>query len=199
MYPTARAGQQPTTYPTPTPGQQPTMYATPMPGQRQTQEAPIQYPVPVVPNYTTQTPAYIPLPSAWREKIAYNTAADGRKRSAVGITLGIILFLLGGLLFAFGLACVAIPTENNAIVGVAFFIGLLLTLLALVYTLVLHRRPLLRGWMRVILFFVLFILTIIALFVVFSGAHGDTTNPQYIGLGVICALYGIGLGIIALI
>ena len=167
--------------------------------QQQIYEPPVQYPVPA-PIYTTPTPSfYVPMPSAWREKITYNTVGV-RKRSAAGIFLGVILYLLGGLIFAFGLACCFMLSHNVVFAAAAFFIGLALSLLSLVYTLLLHSRPLLRGWIRIILFIILQVPAIATLVLSLSGDQGsNVTDSQYLALGVICVLYGICTGAIALI
>ncbi|HEY4383295.1 MAG TPA: zinc ribbon domain-containing protein, partial [Ktedonobacteraceae bacterium] len=161
-----------------------TSYQTATPYQQQTYSPPIQYPVPepvypVASVPPTYHPTYAPAWRALSGRLVYNTEGT-RKRSGIGIFFGVVLYVLGGIVVAFGLASCFIPAHNDALTAVGFIIGLLLSLLGLALTLTLHRTPLLRGWLRIILFIVISVLAAIALVGAFATSVSDqTTGSEY--------------------
>ena len=171
----------------------------------------MQYPVPeagygTLPTPPTYTQNYAPAYPAADNQIPYNAQVpysnrNERKRSTVGLTLGILLYLVGGGTAAFGVASMFIVTGNNTITGAGFIITFLIALLALIFILILHRHPRLRGWLRIVLLVGITILSFIALIAAFAThqTNQPTTPGEYFVLGIICLIYGIGMAIIALL
>ncbi len=166
---------------------------------------PIQYPIPEriytppppSPGYTQN---YAPTQLATGHN-ATSPARKERKRSGVSLFFGILLYLLGGFAFAFGLAAIFMVTGNNTIVGFAFIAGFLASLLILIFILILHRHPRLRGWVRVAMFAGATVVALIALLAIFAThpTNQPITGGQYIVMGIICLIYGIATEVIALL
>ncbi|HTK07814.1 MAG TPA: zinc ribbon domain-containing protein [Ktedonobacteraceae bacterium] len=182
-----------------------TSYKTATPYQQQARSQPVQYPVPEPVYPVAQVPpSYRPTyaPPAWRAlsgRLVYNTEGT-RKRSGLGMFFGVVLYVLGGFVVGFGLASCFMPAHNNVLTAAGFIVGLLLSLLGLALTLTLHRTPLLRGWLRIVFFIVVSVLATIALVGAFATSVSDqTTDSEYVALGLICLIYGISTEVIALI
>jgi hypothetical protein len=187
-----------TSRPTSMPYQQEADYA-------QYSSPPIQYPVPeagyrTLPAPPTYTQNYAPTHPTANNQIPYNNRNE-RKRSKLGLTLGILLYVVGSATAAFGVASMLLITGNDTIAGAGFLITFPLALLALIFILILHRHPRLRGWLRVGLFVGISILSFIALIAAFANhpANQPTTHEEFLVLGIICLIYGTGMAIIALI
>ncbi len=166
---------------------------------------PVQYPIPE-PIYTPPPPSsgytqnYAPTQLATGSNVTY-PARKERKRSGVSLFFGILLYLLGSFVFAFGLAAIFMVTGNNTTVGFAFIAGLLASLLILIFILILHRHPRLRGWQRVAVFAVTTVVALISLISIFTThpTNQPTTSGQYTAMGIICLIYGIVMEVIALL
>lgn len=126
-------------------------------------------------------------------------------RTVGGVLLSALLYLVGACSTGLGVAIFFIPTSNNIIVGAVFLAILCLSIIILVPTLVLHNRPRLKWWHRLLYLFATTIIAFVAMNAVqlMMTASGrltpsslDTMLIVTTGLGFF--LYGLIASFIAL-
>lgn len=184
----------------------PTSYSTPSPAYTTT-PAPLTnepyYPTPrpyssVQPQTYSQESAYT-YPNAFTSKLRIKP----RTRTFWGTVFSIILYLWAALCTSFGVAAMLISLGSNTVVGFTFIAAAVISLIIPIPILILHKRPLLRWWVRLVPIVILTILAFVGLFFGFgllNVSHlSQQTSLSDIVLGCVIAAYGIIVALLALL
>ena len=110
-----------------------------------------------------------------------------------------LLYLFGAFWMAFGVAGITMgfDAQNDTLIGADFLVALGISLIALLLVLILHRKPRMRWWIRLVIFIPLTLIGLIAL-IIAAAISKNNQRELYVIMGYFLFVYGLITQVIAM-